>query len=51
MVTCPKEVSGYTDMVVKVKEPLDLEYGLLRPCQILFCYFHFAASRAVRTAI
>src|SRR5512139_1253583 len=32
------------DLVMKVKEPLPSEYGLLRPGQILFTYLHLAAS-------
>ncbi|MDP6754472.1 MAG: alanine dehydrogenase, partial [Verrucomicrobiota bacterium] len=31
------------DLVVKVKEPLPEEYGLMRPGQVLFTYFHLAA--------
>lgn len=33
------------DMVLKVKEPINEEYGLLRAGQILFTYLHLAASR------
>lgn len=33
------------DMIVKIKEPQPAEYLLLRPGQIVFTYFHFAASR------
>ena len=51
IVSCPEKVYGDTDMVVKVKKPLDPEYGLLRPGQILFCYFHFVISREVTTSI
>src|SRR5512134_2604222 len=32
------------DMIVKVKEPLPPEYGLLRPGQILYTYLHLAAA-------
>jgi alanine dehydrogenase len=35
------------ELVVKVKEPLPSEYGLLRPGQLLFTYFHLAANRAL----
>ena len=34
-----------SDMVVKVKEPQPQEIKRLRHGQIIFCYFHFAASR------
>ncbi|MDX2081966.1 MAG: alanine dehydrogenase [Terrimicrobiaceae bacterium] len=39
------------DMVVKVKEPLPAEYGLLRPGQILFTYLHLAANRTLTEAL
>src|SRR5262249_47758512 len=32
------------DLIVKVKEPLPEEWPLLRPGQIVFTYFHFAAD-------
>src|SRR6266516_4873000 len=39
------------DLVVKVKEPLPSEYGLLRPGQILFTYLHLAADRSLTEAL
>ena len=33
------------DMIVKVKEPLPEEYGMLRENQLLFTYLHLAANR------
>jgi len=38
------EVFGGADMIVKVKEPQPPEIRLFRPGQIVFTYFHFAAS-------
>ena len=38
-------------LVVKVKDPLPEEYGLLRPGQVLFTYFHLAASRELSEAV
>lgn len=35
-------VYGWAEMIVKVKEPIAPEYGLLRPGQILFTYLHLA---------
>jgi len=32
------------DLILKVKEPLQAEYGLLRPGQTLFTYLHLAAG-------
>ena len=33
------------DMIVKVKEPLEAEFPLMRPGQVLFTYLHLAADR------
>jgi len=40
-----EEIFGRAEMVVKVKEPQPREIALLRPGQIVFCFFHFASSR------
>jgi len=37
-----KEVYDIADMIIKVKEPLEPEYELLREGQILFTYLHLA---------
>ncbi|MDO8136712.1 MAG: alanine dehydrogenase [Candidatus Brocadiales bacterium] len=39
------------NMVLKVKEPLPEEYTLLREGQIVFTFFHFAASRPLTEAV
>lgn len=41
------EVFDRAEMIVKVKEPLPEEYGLLRKGQILFTYLHLAASKSL----
>ncbi|ADL54057.1 alanine dehydrogenase [Gallionella capsiferriformans] len=38
------------ELIVKVKEPLRAEWPRIRPGQILFTYFHFAASRELTDA-
>lgn len=38
-------------MIVKVKEPLEAEYSLLRRDQILFTYLHLAANRPLTDAL
>jgi len=38
------EVWGTSDLVLKVKEPVEQEYHLMRPGQVLFTYLHLAAS-------
>jgi alanine dehydrogenase len=35
-------IYGEAEMVIKVKEPVKPEYGLLRPGQVLFTYLHLA---------
>jgi len=39
------EIFGRAEMVVKVKEPQPEEIARIRPGQVLFTYFHFAADR------
>src|SRR5437764_7055433 len=39
------------DLIVKVKEPLPEEWPLLRPGQIVFTYFHFAADEPLTRAV
>ena len=40
-----KEIFDQAEMLVKVKEPMPSEIGLFKPGQIVFTYFHFAASQ------
>lgn len=44
-------VYGASDMIVKVKEPQDSEYTLLREGQILYTYLHLAADEALTKAL
>ncbi|MEY2520621.1 MAG: alanine dehydrogenase [Verrucomicrobiota bacterium] len=46
-----EDVFAQADMIVKVKEPLKAEWGLLRRGQILFTYLHLAASRELTDAL
>jgi alanine dehydrogenase len=39
------------ELVIKVKEPLPAEYGLLKRGQILFTYLHLAANRPLTEAL
>lgn len=50
MVDSPEEVFARAEMIVKVKEPIEQEWGLLRAGQVVFTYFHFAASRELTEA-
>ncbi|HXA09757.1 MAG TPA: alanine dehydrogenase [Chthoniobacterales bacterium] len=46
-----RDLFQQAEMIVKVKEPLPAEYGLLRKGQILFTYLHLAASRPLTEAL
>ena len=45
-----KSVWDTAEMIIKVKEPLEKEYTLMREGQILYTYFHFAASESLTRA-
>lgn len=47
LVSRPEEIYARAELVMKVKEPQPAEMALLRPGQIVFCFFHFAADRAL----
>ncbi|KAL8442121.1 hypothetical protein Emag_006626 [Eimeria magna] len=51
VVDSAEEVYKMADLIVKVKEPLPEEYKLVRRGQIVFTYFHFAASRQLTEAM
>ena len=44
-------VYAVADMIIKVKEPIEPEYKLVRPGQLLFTYFHFASDLALTEAM
>ena len=46
-----KEVFDIADMVIKVKEPIPVEYNLIHPNQLIFTYFHLAADRELTEAM
>lgn len=50
LVSHAADVYSQADLVVKVKEPMKSEWPLLRSGQVLFTYFHFAASRELTQA-
>ena len=45
-----KQIWESAELIVKVKEPQAAEYPLMRKGQVLFTYFHFAASRELTQA-
>jgi alanine dehydrogenase len=46
-----EEVYGIAEMIIKVKEPIESEYKLIRPNQLVFTYFHFASYEPLTMAM
>jgi len=46
-----EDIYGKAEMIIKVKEPQPVEIALLRPGQIVFAYFHFAADRELTEGV
>ena len=46
-----EEIYAIAELIVKVKEPIEIEYNLIKPNQIVFTYFHFASSKALTEAM
>jgi len=46
-----EEVYHVADMIVKVKEPIESEYALLKKGQILFTFLHLASSKILTEAM
>lgn len=46
-----EDVYEQSDMIVKVKEPIEEEYPLIKENQIVFTYFHFASSETLTKAM
>jgi alanine dehydrogenase len=44
-------VWAQADMIVKVKEPQEIEYPRIKPGQLVFTYFHFAADEELMHAM
>ncbi len=46
-----EDVYAQAEMIVKVKEPLESEYGLIKKDHVVFTYFHLAASASLTEAM
>jgi len=46
-----EEVYGKAEMIMKVKEPIEPEYDLIKEDQLLFTYFHFASYEPLTNAM
>ena len=51
LVDSADDLFGQADLIVKVKEPQPDEWPRIRPDQLVFTYFHFAASRELTEAM
>ncbi|TXE09612.1 alanine dehydrogenase [Seonamhaeicola algicola] len=46
-----EDVYATAEMIVKVKEPIEQEYTLIKPHHTVFTYFHFASSEPLTKAM
>ncbi len=46
-----EDVYAIAEMIIKVKEPIEPEYKLIKEGQILYTYFHFASGEALTDAM
>ena len=46
-----EDVYQAADMIIKVKEPIESEYKLVKEGQLVFTYFHFACSKPLTEAM
>lgn len=46
-----EEVYAIAEMIIKVKEPIESEYKLIKKDQLLFTYFHFASHEPLTNAM
>lgn len=46
-----EDVYSIAEMIMKVKEPIASEYGLIKKDQLVFTYFHFASSEPLTDAM
>jgi alanine dehydrogenase len=51
LVETPAEIFARADLILKVKEPQPNEWPMIREKQVLFTYFHLAASRELTEAL
>lgn len=51
IISTARETYAAAEMILKVKEPIESEYELIRKNQLVFTYFHFASSEALTKAM
>ena len=50
IIDAAEDVWAMSEMIVKVKEPLETEYALMKENQLVYTYFHFAADEKLTRA-
>ncbi len=51
MLPAIEDVYAIAEMIIKVKEPIEPEYKLIKKGQILYTYFHFASGKELTDAM
>jgi alanine dehydrogenase len=51
MIQNAAEIFGLAEMIMKVKEPIEQEYKLIKKDQLVFTYFHFASYEPLTKAM
>lgn len=51
MLPAIEDVYGIAEMIIKVKEPIESEYKLIKKNQLVFTYFHFASYEPLTHAM
>jgi alanine dehydrogenase len=51
MLATAEEVFGIAEMIIKVKEPIEQEYKLIKSHHLVFTYFHFASGEKLTHAM
>jgi alanine dehydrogenase len=51
LVDGPDDIWARSELILKVKEPIEPEWPRMRGGQVIFTYFHFAASEALTRAV
>ena len=46
-----EEIYSVSELIIKVKEPLEEEYSLIKKDQIIYTFFHFASSKKLTEAM
>lgn len=51
VISTAEEIFAKAEMIIKVKEPIEQEYKLIRKDQLIFTYFHFASYEPLTRAM